>query len=260
MSAPSRDELRAHLVASRIAGDVATSRGSNVVNIGRMLDRDPHYTFGVTPAREWSYDEVVALLAERVGIDPNPQRRHGADRIDPDRTIERLERLAERLAKAAADRDTVLFATGHPTGLLPVHQTLARTMATHGCPVLRSGDGLSVTCEGERMEIRYVGEVATVRGGGDLRHTHSPEPMEAILARGKEPPGLVVADHGWAGAAGQAGITTVGFADCNDPALFVAEEEGLVEVVVPLDDNVLPSLYDPVTAYLVAHLESHLSQ
>ena len=60
-----------------------------------------------------------------------------------------------------------------------------------------------------------------------------------------------MADHGWAGAAGQAGITAVGFADCNDPALFVGEAEGLVAVAVPLDDNVPPHLYAPMTAYLL---------
>ena len=65
-------------------------------------------------------------------------------------------------------------------------------------------------------------------------------------------PDLVVADHGWAGAAGQAGIDAVGFADSNDPALFVAEAEGKVLVCVPLDDNVAPHLYAPLTAYLLA--------
>jgi hypothetical protein len=61
-----------------------------------------------------------------------------------------------------------------------------------------------------------------------------------------------VADHGWAGAAGQAGVDAVGFADSNDPALFVAEAEGKVLVTVPLDDNVQPHLYAPMTAYLLA--------
>ena len=61
----------------------------------------------------------------------------------------------------------------------------------------------------------------------------------------------MVADHGWAGAAGQAGIDTVGFADCNDPALFVGEAEGRVLSCVPLDDNVEPRLYAPLTAYLL---------
>ena len=51
--------------------------------------------------------------------------------------------------------------------------------------------------------------------------------MRAVLAaRWASPPDLVVADHGWAGAAAEAGIEALGMADCNDPALFVAEEEG----------------------------------
>ena len=63
--------------------------------------------------------------------------------------------------------------------------------------------------------------------------------MLATLAdAGEPPPDLVVADHGFAGAAGAAGIVSVGFADCNDPALFVGEAEGDVAVCVPLDDNV----------------------
>jgi hypothetical protein len=87
-------------------------------------------------------------------------------------------------------------------------------------------------------------------------HTHSPLPMRAALAElaadGEAPPDLVVADHGWAGAAGQAGVDSVGFADCNDPALFVGEAEGRVLVSVPLDDNVAPHLYAPLTAYLLS--------
>jgi hypothetical protein len=43
----------------------------------------------------------------------------------------------------------------------------------------------------------------------------------------------------------------VGFADSNDPALFVAEAEGRLLVCVPLDDNVAPHLYEPLTAYLL---------
>ena len=69
---------------------------------------------------------------------------------------------------------------------------------------------------------------------------------------GETMPDLVIADHGFAGAAGAAGLLVVGFADCNDPALFMGEAEGRVDVAVPLDDNVQPDLYEPVTAFLVA--------
>jgi hypothetical protein len=75
--------------------------------------------------------------------------------------------------------------------------------------------------------------------------------LDELAAAGLPPPDLVVADHGWAGAAGQAGIDALGFADCNDPALFVGEAEGRVLACVPLDDNVAPYLYAPLTAYLI---------
>jgi hypothetical protein len=61
-----------------------------------------------------------------------------------------------------------------------------------------------------------------------------------------------MADHGWAGAAGQAGIDTVGFADSNDPALFAGAAEAKIAVCVPLDDNVLPHHYAPLTSYLLS--------
>ena len=65
--------------------------------------------------------------------------------------------------------------------------------------------------------------------------------MRAILAeltdRGEAWPQLVIADHGFAGAAGDAGVSVMGFADCNDPALFLGEHEGKILVTVPLDDG-----------------------
>jgi hypothetical protein len=75
--------------------------------------------------------------------------------------------------------------------------------------------------------------------------------LEALGDTGEPRPDLVVADHGWAGAAAEAGIDTLGYADCNDPALFVAEDEGKPLVTVPLDDNVPPHLYDPLSSYLL---------
>jgi hypothetical protein len=107
----------------------------------------------------------------------------------------------------------------------------------------------------QERHVRYVGDVAVLSSVGNLNHTHSPKPMLGVLAAleaaGEAPPDLVCADHGWAGAAGQSGITSVGFADCNDPALFVGEAEGTVAVSVPLDDNVPPHHYAPMTAYLL---------
>jgi hypothetical protein len=79
--------------------------------------------------------------------------------------------------------------------------------------------------------------------------------MQAVLAVGARPD-LVIADHGWAGAAAEAGITTIGLADTNDPAMFVGAEEGKVAVAVPLDDNVAPAHYLPLAEHLVRRLPS----
>jgi len=58
-------------------------------------------------------------------------------------------------------------------------------------------------------------------------------------------PDLVFADHGFAGAAIQAGVATVSIADVNDPALLVAKRLGRTETVIVMDDNVQPEDYWP---------------
>jgi hypothetical protein len=252
--APSRAELLDHLVQTRIAGDVATARVSNLGNVTKMLDRDPDYWFGVELDRPWTFDEVVAVMVARVGIHPDTDREHGADTIEPELCLDALDAAAERIAKAAADRGRVLCATGHPTGLLALYAPIVTALAAAGCEVLLPAAETWVAIGERRRRIRYVGGVGTVGTGGDLLHTHAPEPMQAIVAAGGPAPDLVIADHGWAGAAGQAGWPVVGFADTNDPALFVAAEQGRAEVVVPLDDNVEPAAYAPLAAYLLAPL------
>ncbi len=57
---------------------------------------------------------------------------------------------------------------------------------------------------------------------------------------------LVVADHGFAGAAVAAGIPTVAIMDTNDPALAVVAGRGADLTVVPMDDN------RPLNSYAVA--------
>lgn len=256
---PTRDELRAHLVRTRIAGTVDTPRQSNVRNYRLFAEGHPYYRFGMGFDREWTFSDVLDLMAERVGVDPDPRHVIGTDTIDPDRTIDALDAMAKRIGEAAARRERVLLATGHPDGLLGVYTVLGEVLREHGCTLLTATERWVTVNEGaeepQQRRIRHVAQVAVVSGtDGRLCHTHAPQPMEAVLAdlaaRGVRP-GFVIADHGWAGAAGQAGIETVGFADCNDPALFVGEAEGRIAVAVPLDDNVFPPYYEPLIGYLL---------
>jgi hypothetical protein len=191
-------------------------------------------------------------MAERCGVSDDPEHRQGQDTIDPELTVDALERMAARLRKAADAKERVLFATGHPGGLLDVHRQTAAALRAAGCEIVRIPGGLFAD---EGMVFQFA-DVAMLERGATLWHTHSPAPMAAILdglARDHRPlPDLVVADHGWAGCAGQRGLDSIGYADCNDPALFIGEAEGTLQVTVPLDDHVTdPRFYDPMTAYLL---------
>ncbi|MFF0766157.1 phosphatase [Streptomyces sp. NPDC003737] len=253
MTAPSRASLSAHLVRSGIAGEVATPREINLRHYGKLAAGDRYHWFGLDLGNRWTdQDKVLALMAERCGVVADPAHVTGQDTIGPELTLAALDRMAAVLRKAADDRERVLLATGHPGALLDLYRTVAAALRAAGCEVvtvpsgLRADDGLVV----------QLCDVAMVDRDSTLFHTHSPEPMatvlEALRASGQELPGLVLADHGWAGGAAQHSVRTVGFADCNDPALFVAETEGTVSVAVPLDDHVADlRSYEPLTAYLL---------
>ena len=80
MSTPTRAELGAYLVSSRIAGSVATPRDNNLGNYQRMSNREPLYLFGLEPTGAWTPADVLALMAERCGVSPDPGYRRGPER------------------------------------------------------------------------------------------------------------------------------------------------------------------------------------
>ncbi|MET7637773.1 phosphatase [Streptomyces sp. NPDC005438] len=251
--APSRSELVDHLVRTRIAGDVATPRENNLAHFRQLANGDRHYWFGLEFGDRWADEQdVLSEMAERCGVNDDPDHRGGQDTIDPELTVGALERAAAELRKVAKSRGRVLVATGHPGALLDLHGATAAALRGAGCEVVRVPLGLIAD---EGLVAQFNG-VAVYERGASLWHTHSPAPMNAILSaleRSGEPlPDLVVADHGWAGAAAQWGVAAVGYADCNDPALFLAESEGTLRVAIPLDDHVAdPRFYEPMTAYLL---------
>jgi hypothetical protein len=260
---PSRPDLRAHLVRTMIAGDVATPRQNNLLHYRRMAARNPYYMFGLDLKPSWTERDVLEVMVERCGVDPDPRHTYGDDTIDPDLTIDALEAMGDRIGAAARRREAVVLATGHPATLTPVYLEIARVLRAAGCRVLTPAEGWTYEIESgwaARLETRRIvyapGGVAMLEDDdGRTHHTHDPHPMEAMLADlaadSSDWPDLAIADHGWAGAAGEAGIDTVGFADCNDPALFAGAAEGKIDVVVPLDDGVSPHHYAPLTAYIL---------
>jgi hypothetical protein len=255
-------ELVSYLREALLAGDVETTRDSNHGNAAAFAEGREGYVFGLVPLKTWTLPQVLAVMAERVGIDPDPDRSTGTDVIDPHKTVRALERMRDRLRLAARRRERVIVATGHPAGIIEVHLAIAAALRAAGCELLQPATGAPFDSPGRYggrefpLAVRYIGGVAVAAERGiALWHTHSPDGMRAMLAEldglGEAPPGLVVADHGFAGAAAAAGLDVVSFADSNDPALFVGEAEGRVSVTVPIDDNVQPPLYGPISEFLL---------
>jgi hypothetical protein len=253
--------LRAHLVAAGLAGSVAARRETSLAHYGLFAARDPRQTCGLDPAGEWGAADLLRLMADRCGVSPDPARTSGPDTIDPDRTLAALDAFAQRLARAAHDRAPVLLGTGHPHRLLGFYAPLAAALSSAGCQVLTPHYGHCMrmrTQFGVRAHrLAYVGGVAVVRGEGDEKgvHTHSALPVRAALAAAAEHcgtlPKLVVGDHGFACGAGQLGIEAIALGGCGDPAVFVAEAEGMVSVAVPVQDTAQPGRYDPLAAYVL---------
>lgn len=258
--------LRAHLLAARLAGPVATSREESLRSYRLFAARDPRVTLGLDPEWGWGEGDLLRLMADKCGVSPDPAHVSGPDVIDPERTLAGLDALAGRLREVAERRGAVLFGTGHPHRLLAFYAALADALSAAGCDVLTPAQGRCVditTRFGVRTyNLDYVRGVALVRepgarsaGSATGAHTHSPLPVRVALGAaaglGGRLPDLVVGDHGWVCGAGQLGIEAVGLADTDDPALFVGEAEGRVSVAVPLDDAVRSDYYRPLTRYVL---------
>ncbi|MFF7974658.1 phosphatase [Streptomyces sp. NPDC007905] len=260
------DALRAHLLAARLAGEVATSREDSLRSYRLFAARDPRVLIGIDPEWGWGERELLALMAEKCGVSADPLHTSGSDVIDPERTLAALDAFAERIRSAARRGVPVLLGTGHPHRLLGFYGGLADALSAVGCEVLTPAQGRSVdivTRFGLRTyNLDYVRGVALVRepeverpGCEPGAHCHSPLPVRVALSAAADAggplPELVIGDHGWVCGAGQLGFEAIGLADTDDPALFVGEAQGVVSVAVPVDDAVPSVYYRPLTRYVL---------
>jgi hypothetical protein len=248
-------DLVAHLVAAGLAGPVATPVASSLGNSARLVEGHPDYTFGLSDWAGATFEEVIDAMraAGAIRLEAHGQLRPDGGFIEPAATLDGIRAHRSGLAEfLAAGGGRVLLATGHPRPLGPHYGALARALAAAGCPILRpleaERDRLT-TPDGRPCSISYVDGVAALSYDGGRHHTHRPGYMEAMLdaAGGHDGVDLVIADHGFAGAAIEAGITTLSIADVNDPALPLAQARGRTTGVLLIDDGLDPSLFAPVT-------------
>src|SRR3712207_4762337 len=233
------------LLAATVAGN-CTSHGAenNLYKINLLLERDGDHTFGMEALlRDVSFEEAYDAVAGQIGHPPDREENPGRGCIDPARTAAGLLEAGERIQTVAEAGGSFVFATGHPGALLAYYLGLARWVEDLG------GRGLTARTQGlykkRGVPLDWVGTVGTLSNGASLLHTHSPEPMRDLLLE-LGAVDLVVADHGFAGAAIASGIPTVSVMDTNDPALAVVAQRGADLTVVPMDDN------RPQNSYAVA--------
>lgn len=238
---------RDSLLAAGITGPHKSHvRAASVGKIDRLIEGDPDATFGLTGIESYSQQEILTFMAVLTGCPGDISDVTCEDRIDPDLTIAGIIAAAERLRDFARQGATALVVTGHPTGMLEHHMRVADQYSAAGGKILRPREDevLPIGGRGRTREVRYTGRVGCLADWGQLLHTHKSDAMEALLE--EQPwPDVVLADHGFAGAAIERGIPTIAVMDINDHALAVAHAQGRDVTIVPMDDNRLPYLYEP---------------
>ena len=232
---PLMSQYAHRLLEAGVAG-TNTSHGAenNLYKIELLLEGDADHTLGMEGLLgNADLEEAYEAVTYYAGHPPDKEETSGRGCIDPARTAAGLVEAGERVLAVAKAGGSFVFATGHPGALLSYYLGLSRWVEDLG--------GRTLTAQTRERYKRdsfldWVGAVGTLGNGASLLHTHSAEPMRDLL---RELGGvdLVVADHGFAGAAIAASIPTVAVMDTNDPALAVVARRGADLTVVPMDDN-----------------------
>lgn len=248
-----RAELERGLLTGMVAGWASHPLENVRANAEMLLDHDPDKEFGLTGLQEGLTLEVIlSLVEEAAGAPIDRGARYGPVDIRPEPILDACAAAGERLARACERGESVVLATGHPIGLAHLYHELAGVLRGRGARVLEQGAGArwDDPHAGHEWSVDVWDGVVVLTDGVEPRHTHWPSAMRHVLAEGH--PDLVVADHGFAGAAIEAGVEAISIADVNDPALLVAKAQGRTEHVLVFDDHVEPDAYWPVFQALVA--------
>ncbi len=240
----------AQLLAALLAGQVAGTASHPLDNVRNnalmLLDGDPDKQFGMPGIAEGlALDDILRLVETAADAPIDRDARFGPVDIRPEPILAACRAAGRRLHLARERGESVILATGHPVGLALLYHALDGWLGAGGARVLRAAHGIHWRDPHLDHDwfIDHWDGVAMLTDGREPRHTHRPNAVERMLE--EVTPDLVMADHGFAGAAIWAGVETISIADVNDPALLVARSLGRTEHVIVMDDHVDPGAYWP---------------
>ena len=240
----------AELARALVAGGVAGTATHPLDNVRRnalvLIDGDPDKTFGLSGMQgAFDLDAILTMVERGAGAPIDHDARYGPVDIRPEPILAACASFGDRLRAACDGGETVVMATGHPVGLALLYHRLDTFLSERGAKVPSPAHGSHWRERGRSHDwfVDHWGGVCMLTDGREPRHTHWPDAMRRILD--EIAPDLVLADHGFAGAAIEAGIETLSIADVNDLALLVAQAQGRTETVLVMDDHVDPAAYWP---------------
>ncbi len=223
------------ILRAGLAG-TSTSHGgdNNLRKIKLLLEGDDGTTFGMEELlRNVGFDEAYGAVERMLGYPPDHEETPGRGCIDPTRTAAGLLEAGGRIREVASGGGRILLGTGHPGALLFYYLGVARWVEELGGGLVQTEPRI----RGAEVPLDWAGPVAVLGNGASMKHTHDPAHMRSVLEETGGAADLVVADHGFAGAAVAEGIPAVAIMDTNDPAWAVVSARGADVTVVPMDDN-----------------------
>jgi hypothetical protein len=235
--------FRKVLVSSGVTGEIsAHGAKTNLESIDRLLALDPYVTFGIRVVEQaikqknLHRPQVIEVMAASLGITVERFNQPGPGYIDPGLTAERLHTALKLMHGVADSGGLVVLATAHPGSLASYYLALASFITENGGRVYRSNSPVKIA---EYRWIDDVGGVHMLTDEGALMHTHDSIGFDHFLHGLPEPPALVIADHGYAGAAINHGLKTIALHDVDDPGIPLAAHLGANIVAIPMNDNQL---------------------
>lgn len=250
MTARSRDTLEdireralRRIEEVHVAGrDTRHNRAANLQAIRSVVEGDPHYTWDIKGVERFSSDEILEAISSVTGCSRDPTVTTGGGYISPSATLRGLEAAAGSIASTARVGGRFLLGTGHPGSLLLFYIRLAGLIRSWGGVVLEPALGVQVP---PNLDLAYFDGVAATTDRASLLHSHGHAAMDQMIAEAGQVD-LVIADHGYASGAIEAGLPVIAIMDTNDPALALAREIGANLTIIPMDDNRPPSCYLPI--------------